>query len=213
MLAGHVVDIHRQLDRMDREHDLRIEAGDLRAAHAAVREQLTRTETTLRDRDARLAAEVANAINVKAALDRQIAEYRATAATLQQELDSTNATVERLERRQHELQTTHDDLRTTHAALREQLTRTETALHERDARLVAEVANALNIKNTLDRQIAEHRATSATLQQELDSTNATVARLEDRQRELQTTHDDLRTTHAALREQLTRTETALHERE
>jgi predicted nucleic acid-binding Zn-ribbon protein len=209
MLAGHVVDIHRQLDRMDREHDLRLEAGDLRAAHAALREQLTRTETTLHERDARLAAEVANTLNVKAALDRQALEHRATCTTLQQELDSKNAAVERLGDRQRELQTTHDDLRTAHTALQEQLTRTETALHELDARLAAEVANAVNVKDTLDRQVAEHRATCATLLQELASKNATVERLGHRQRELQTTLADAINTRDGLANQLAATQSSL----
>jgi PAS domain-containing protein len=190
MLAGHVVDIHRQLDRMDREHDLRIEAGDLRAAHAALRKQLTATEAALHERDARLAAEVANTLNIKDALDRQVAEHRATCATLQQELDSKNATVERLGHRERELQTTYGDLRAAHAALREELARTEAVVHERDARLAAEVANTLNLKDALDRQVEEHRATCATLQQELDSKNTTVERLGERQRELQTTLAD-----------------------
>jgi PAS domain-containing protein len=209
MLAGHVVDIHRQLDRMDREHDLRIEAGDLRSAHAALREQLTRTETALHERDARLAAEVANTLNVKDALERQVAEHRATCTTLQQELDSKNATVERLGHRQRELQSTHDDLRAAHAALRGQLTRAEAALQERDAQLAAEVANTLNLKETLDRQVEEHRATCATLQQELDSKTATVKRLGHRQRELQITLADAINVRDALANQLATSQSSL----
>ena len=78
MLAGHVVDIHKQLDGTDREHDLRTEVGDLRAAQAALQEQLTRTEAALQQSRARLAS---------IALERRELEKRHECATRELEVE------------------------------------------------------------------------------------------------------------------------------
>src|SRR5262245_29768639 len=56
VLARHVVDIHRLVERTDREHDLRIEVGDLRAVQTELQEQLTRAEAALDQSTAHLAS-------------------------------------------------------------------------------------------------------------------------------------------------------------
>ena len=102
-LAGHVVDIHRQLERADREHDLRIEVGDLRAARSALQEQLTHAGK----REARMVA---------------------TCATLQQELESKNATLEQLGQRERELQTMLADATNARDAVVSQLATSQSSL-------------------------------------------------------------------------------------
>jgi len=191
MLAGHVVDIHRQLERTDREHDLRIEVGDLRAVRAALREQLTGTETALHERDARLAAEVANTLNLKDALDRQVAEHRATCATLQQELDSKNATVERLLHRQRELQTTLAD-----------------AISARDA-FVNRLATSQSSLRAAEQQIQEQRVAAVReqtqLAQERSDYHSSLNALQERVRQLETEREAQQRAFASTQSGLDRT--------
>ena len=56
VLAHHVVEIHRHVERTDREHELRIEAGELRAARTALQEQLARAAAALDQSNVRLAS-------------------------------------------------------------------------------------------------------------------------------------------------------------
>src|SRR5215510_5706059 len=56
VLARHVVEIRRHVERTDREHELRIEVGDLRAVQATLQEQLARTEAALDQSTARIAS-------------------------------------------------------------------------------------------------------------------------------------------------------------
>ena len=56
VLARHVVDIHRHVERTDREHDLRVEVGDLRAAQTELQEQLARAEAAVDQSTDRLAS-------------------------------------------------------------------------------------------------------------------------------------------------------------
>ena len=191
MLAGHVVDIHRQLDRMDREHDLRIEAGDLRAAHAALREQLDRTEAAVQERDARLATEVANTLNLKDTLDRQVAEHRATCATLQQELDSKNATVERLGDRQRELQTTLADAINTRDALANQLATSQSSLRAAE-------------QQVQDQRVAAAREQTQ-LAQERSDYHSSLNALQERVRQLETEREAQQRAFASTQSGLDRT--------
>jgi PAS domain-containing protein len=165
VLAGHVVDIHRQLDRTDREHDLRIEVGDLRAAQAALQEAC--------------AAE-------RARFAERIAEHRAACTTLQQELDSKTATVERLGQRERELQTALADATNARDALASQLAASQSSLRaaeqqsreQRVATLKAETQRDAqqrafaSTQSGLDRTIAELEGALDTAARELVSTRA-----------------------------------------
>lgn len=164
-LAGHVVDIHRQLDRTDREHDLRIEVGDLKAAQAALQEAC--------------AAE-------RARFAEQVAEQVAACAMLQQELDSKNATVERLGQRERELQTMLADATNARDALASQLAASQSSLRaaeqqgreQRVATLKAETQRDAqqrafaSTQSGLDRTIAELEGALDTAARELVSTRA-----------------------------------------
>jgi len=158
-LAGHVIDIHRQLERTDREHDLRIEIGDLRAAHAALQEQLTSTEATLQQSEAQLVAEVTKTLSIKDGLDRQVAEYRASCATLHQDLESKNATLERLGHRERELQTMLADATSARDALVNQLAASQSALRAAEQHAREQRLSALKLETERD---AQQRAFAAT---------------------------------------------------
>jgi PAS domain-containing protein len=110
MLAGHVVDIHQQLERTDREHDLRVEVGDLNArlaevtsARDALVNQLETSQSSLRAaehqaRDQRVAAlkeQMSNALQerVRQFETEREAQQRAFAST-QNGLDRTIAELE-----------------------------------------------------------------------------------------------------------------------
>ena len=208
VLAGHVVDIHRQLDRTDREHDLRIEVGDLRAAHTALQEASAAERTKSAEREARLVAEVANTLTLKDALDRQLVEHRATCATLQQELDSKSATLERLGQRERELQTMLADATNARDTLASQLAASQSSLraaeqHAREQRVATLKAETqrdaqqrafASTQSGLDRTIAELEGALDTAARELVSTRAERDGLRanvNQARELQSQLDDM----------------------
>jgi PAS domain-containing protein len=197
VLARHVVDIHRHLERTDREHDLRIEVGDLRAAHTASQEQLTRAEAALdqstahlasaeverrelekrhacataaerakfAEREARLIGELANAITIKDALDRQVAEHHTACETLRQELESKNATLERLGQRERELEMLLADATNSCDALVNQLATTQASLRAAEERAREQRVEALNEQTQLARERSDYHASLNTLQE------------------------------------------------
>jgi PAS domain-containing protein len=173
-LAGHVIDIHRQLERTDREHDLRIEVGDLRAAHAK-----------LVEREGRLVAEVANTVTIKDALDRQLAEHHAICATLQQDLESKNATLEQLGRRERELQTMLADVTTARDALVNQLATSQSSLRAAEEHAREQHVAALKEQrslHTLQERVRQLEAEREAQQRAFASTQSgldrTIAELE-----------------------------------
>jgi PAS domain-containing protein len=197
VLARHVAEIHRHLERTDREHDLRIEVGDLRAAQTALQEQLTRTEAalghstaslvsaeverrelekrhacasaaeraTFAEREARLIGELADAITINDALDRQVAEHHAACETLRQELESKNATLDRLKRRERELETLLADATNSCDALVNQLATTQSSLREADERAREQRVAALNEQTQHARERSDYHASLNTLQE------------------------------------------------
>jgi len=208
VLAGHVVDIHRQLDRTDREHDLRIEVGDLRAAHEALQEACAAERAKFGEREAQLVAEVTNTLTLKDALDRQVAEHRATCAALQQELESKNAMLERLGQRERALQTMLADATNARDALVSQLAASQSSLraseqHAREQRVATLKAETQRdaqqrafaaTQSGLDRTIAELEGALDTAARELVSTRAERDSLRanvDQARELQSRLDDM----------------------
>ena len=154
-LAGHVIDIHRQLDRTDREHDLRIEVGDLRAAHSALLEQVSRAEA-------------------------QEARFVATCATLEHELESKNATLERLGQRERELQTMVAD-----------------STNARDA-LVTQLATSQSSLRAAEQQAREQRVAAL---KEMTSLNA----LQERLRQIEAERDAMQRAFASTQSGLDRT--------
>ena len=163
-LARHVVDLHRHVERADREHDLRIEVGDLRAAQTTLQEQFVRAEAALQQSTAALAS---------AEVERR-------------ELEKRHATASAAER---------------------------ATFADRETRLIAELTNTIAVKDALHRQLAEHHQASETLRQELESKNATVGRLGQRERELQTLLADATNSCDALVNQLATTQSSLREAE
>src|SRR4029450_13576489 len=107
--------------------------------------------------------------STKAALKEQL--VRAEAA-----LDKTTAALMNAEVERRELEKRHAC-----AIAAERAT-----FADREARLIAELANIITVKDTLTRQIAEPHQTSETLRQQLESKNATLDRLGQRERELET---------------------------
>ena len=206
VLARQVVDIHRQLDRWDREHDLRIESGDLRAAQTALQEQLTRTEAALDQSTTRQTEASQNAVRREEellCLLREEAERRTTIARLLEEEQRARneahdtlkrerlTTAEQVARLREESTVLEQHLASAEAERRDLEKRhavasavERTQFAEREARLIAELANSIRIKDALDRQIAERHATCESLQQELESKNAMLERLGQREREL-----------------------------
>ena len=216
-LARHVVELHRQLEHIDREHDLRIEIGDLKAAHTALQEQLARTETALHQSAARhteASQRTERREEELLCLLREEAEKRTTIAhLLQDEQRARNEVDEALKRerlttteqiaRREEFDAQLQQARIRHTALEGRLASAEVERRDLErrhasesaaeqsqfakleARLITELGNAITIKDTLDRQIAEHQAARESLQEELDSKNAMLERLEQRERELQ----------------------------
>jgi len=164
VLARHVVDIHRHVERTDREHELRIEAGDLRAARTALQEQLARAQAALDQTSIRLAS---------AEVERR-------------ELEKQHASASAAERAQ---------------------------FAEREAGLIAEVANGVTIKDALNRQLADHQAACEALRQELESKNGTLHRLALRERELETHLAATTTSCDALMKQLAATQSSLRDAE
>jgi PAS domain-containing protein len=112
VLAGHVVDIHRQLERVDREHDLRIQVGDLTAAHAALHEQLTRTETALDRSTVRLASLAIERRELEGALDtaaRELVSTRAERDGLRAYVDQSRQLQGQLDDMAHRVETEFDN--------------------------------------------------------------------------------------------------------
>src|SRR6185369_2368034 len=164
VLTRHVADMHRHVERTDREHDLRVEAGDLRAAQTTLQEQLARAEAALVQSTVRLAT---------AEVERRDLEKRHASAT---------------------------------AAERAKFA-------DREAGLIAELANTIRVKETLDHRLAEHHAASELLRRELESKNAVLEQLRQRERELETLLADATTSSDALVNQLATTQSSLREAE
>src|SRR4030095_2974837 len=223
VLRRHVVDIHRHVERADREHDLRIEVGDLRAAQAALQKQLVRAEAaldkttaalanaeverrelekrhacaiaaeraTLAEREARLIAELANTITVKDTLTRQVAEHHETCEALRQQLESKNATLDRLGQRERELETFLADAAHSCDALVNQLATTQSSLREAEEQAREQRVEALNEQTQFARERSDYHA----------SLNA----LQERARQLETEREALQRAFASTQSGLDRT--------
>src|SRR5262245_33373299 len=115
VLARHVADMHRHVERTDREHDLRIEVGDLRAAQTTFQEQLARAEAALAERTSRLAsAEVERRELEKRHASATAAEHAKFAhreAGLIAELANTSRVKDTLDRRLAEHHAAYETLR------------------------------------------------------------------------------------------------------
>jgi len=164
VLTRHVADMHRHVERTDREHDLSIEARDLRAAQTTLQEQLARAEAALVQSTVRLAT---------AEVERRDLEKRHATATAAERAKSA----------------------------------------DREAGLIAELANTIRVKETLDHRLAEHHAASELLRRELESKNAVLEQLRQRERELETLLADATTSSDALVNQLATTQSSLREAE
>ena len=186
VLTRHVVDMHRHVERTDREHDLRIEVGDLRAAQAALQEQLARAETTverLGQRERELETLLADATKSCEAVARQLAttqsslreteeharEQRVAALNEQtqfaRERSDYHASLNTLQERVRQLDTEREALQRAFAS-------TQTGLD----RTIAELEGALD---TAARELVATRAERDTLRANLDEARQRQGQLEE----------------------------------
>jgi hypothetical protein len=195
VLADHVVEIYRHLERTEREHDLRLEIGDLRAAQTALQEHLTRTEAALHEsNDRQTEASQSAARREKELLDQvreDAGKQAALARLLQDEQRARNEA--------------DDTLKRERLTIAEQIAR----LEQRLASSEAERANTVTIKDALERRIAEQHAAGESVRQALESKTATLERLGERQREFQTLLVDATNSRDALAHELAISESSL----
>jgi PAS domain-containing protein len=172
ILAGQVVEMHRLLDRFDEEHDLRIEVGDLRAAHTELQEQLTRSETALDQLSTRHTEATDNAARRE---EQLLGELR-------EETERRTVIASLLQGEQRARREADDSLKEERLIATERIAQ----LGEREARLVADLANTTTIKDALVRQIAEHQAARKSLEHEVESKNELLEQLGQRECEVRT---------------------------
>jgi len=186
VLARHVDDLHRHVERADREHDLRIEIGDLRAVQTTLQEQLARAETTverLGQRERELETLLAEATRSCDAVVQQLSmtqsslreaeeqarEQRVAALNEQtqfaRERSDYHASLNTLQERLRQLETEREMLQRAFASTQSGLDRT-----------IAELEGALD---TAARELVSTRAERDGLRANLDEARQRQGQLED----------------------------------
>jgi hypothetical protein len=186
VLSRHVVDIHRHVERTDREHDLRIEVRDLRAAQTALQEQLARAEMAierLEQRERELKTFLVDATNSSDGLAKQLAttqsslreaeeqarEQRVAASNEQtqfaRERSDYHASLNTLQERVRQLETEREALQRAFASTQSGLDRT-----------IGELEGALD---TAARELVSTRAERDALRANLDEARQRQGLLEE----------------------------------
>ena len=190
VLARHVDDLHRHVERADREHDLRIEVGDLRAAHTTLQEQFARSETMverLGQRERELETRLADATRSCDAVVKQLSttqsslreaeeqarDQRVAALNEQtqfaRERSDYHASLNTLQERLRQLDTEREALQRAFASTQSGLDRTiaelEGALDTAARELVATRAERDGLRTNLDEARQRQRQLEEAVQQ------------------------------------------------